>query len=524
MLVATGQFADGHRALLESLALAPAGSTAMRARLTSACAGVEHLLGHHAQAHGRLARAVEELGDRRSPTAVALMIDVAMDRFAAMEYDAMKEWAESALDATRRLGDRTLSAAAAAAAAFAAATTGATTRGHTRRVDAARLVDSRDDTELAQRLDAAANLAGAELYLDCYPAAEAHAERALAVARTTGQSEFVPLADSIRGQVKLLRGKLVEAAGVLDSAIEAARLSGNVQALAGNLTNRSLTALASGDLGLALALAEENIDVAHRLDQSLVCAAAVALASVLVESSEPQRAVDVLVAPSGGKELALIPGVFRPRSLELLTRCWLELGDDAEAERAATNVGCAARLLQLRMADAMASRAAAEVALHRGEVMEAVEQALTAARAAEEIGAPIEAALSRMVAGRALAQSGQQQRAVIELRLAVAAFDVCGAIRYRAAADRELRRLGERVHRRTGGSRTAHSGIGSLTERELQVARLVVDRRTNAEIAGVLYLSPKTVETHLRNIFQKLAVSTRAELARVVERSGPGTS
>ena len=44
----------------------------------------------------------------------------------------------------------------------------------------------------------------------------------------------------------------------------------------------------------------------------------------------------------------------------------------------------------------------------------------------------------------------------------------------------------------------------SLTERELQVARLVVDRRTNPEIAHALFLSPKTVETHMRNIFRKL--------------------
>jgi DNA-binding CsgD family transcriptional regulator len=76
------------------------------------------------------------------------------------------------------------------------------------------------------------------------------------------------------------------------------------------------------------------------------------------------------------------------------------------------------------------------------------------------------------------------------------------------------------VYRRT--ATTTASGLESLTERELEVARLVVDRRTNGEIAATLFLSKKTVETHLRNIFAKLGVSSRVELARAVERAGGG--
>ena len=49
------------------------------------------------------------------------------------------------------------------------------------------------------------------------------------------------------------------------------------------------------------------------------------------------------------------------------------------------------------------------------------------------------------------------------------------------------------------------------------MARLVVDRRTNQEIADELFLSLKTVETHMRNMFRKLDVSSRVELARKVE-------
>ena len=60
--------------------------------------------------------------------------------------------------------------------------------------------------------------------------------------------------------------------------------------------------------------------------------------------------------------------------------------------------------------------------------------------------------------------------------------------------------------------------MASLTGRELEIARLVVDRRTNPEIAAGLFLSIKTVETHMRNIFRKLDANSRVEVARTIER------
>ena len=134
------------------------------------------------------------------------------------------------------------------------------------------------------------------------------------------------------------------------------------------------------------------------------------------------------------------------------------------------------------------------------------------------MGAPIEAALSRLLAGRELAATGETDRAVAELKRAADSFDACGARRYRDRAELELGKLGHRPHRR---SRRPADGTGleDLTERELEVALLVVDRRTNREIASILVLGEKTVETHLRNIFNKLGVDSRTEVARAVERA-----
>ena len=66
------------------------------------------------------------------------------------------------------------------------------------------------------------------------------------------------------------------------------------------------------------------------------------------------------------------------------------------------------------------------------------------------------------------------------------------------------------------------SGVGALTRRELEIAGLVTDRKTNREIASVLFLSEKTIESHLRNIFVKLGSSTRVD-ARTEPAESPGS-
>jgi len=111
---------------------------------------------------------------------------------------------------------------------------------------------------------------------------------------------------------------------------------------------------------------------------------------------------------------------------------------------------------------------------------------------------------------------------VTELQRAAVQLDACGARHYRDEAERELGRLGHRTHRRTRPGKPGAVGIESLTERELQVARLVVDRKTNPQIAAELFLSQKTVETHLRNIFRKVDVSSRVGLARAIEHAVGG--
>jgi DNA-binding CsgD family transcriptional regulator len=516
---ATGRFEDSCAALEQAIALT-AEDDASRLGLIGACAGLEQLLGHHEAARTRLTTALGRIPSGASSQAAALMIQLAVGDFYRMDYEAMREWGERALATTRGLSEPAITAASTAVLAVAAAFTGAVPDARTYSTETAALVDAMTDCELGLRLDALANLATAELYLHRYGDAGAHAQRGLAIARATGQGDMSPILVPVLSHVLHTTGCVAESAALLDGAVEAARLSGNAQALGWNLLSRAFTAVAAGELEGALAAAQESVEITSDLDDTLVSTyASVALATALYESGEPRRAVDVMVAAAGGEELSRIAGGWKATYFELLTRCWLAIGEPAAAARAAARAANSAAELGLPLAAAMAHRAAAGIALERGAPGTAAQEALAAAAEADGVDARVEAARSRTLAGRALGRAHERERAVEELEQAVRELEACGATRYRKEAERELRKLGRHVHRRTQPGRAGGAGVETLTQREAEVARLVVDRRTNPEIASELYLSIKTIETHLRSIFRKLDVSSRYDVARAVERA-----
>jgi DNA-binding CsgD family transcriptional regulator/tetratricopeptide (TPR) repeat protein len=515
VLAGTGQLVQARAALCQLIELLPAEAAGDRVRVIAACAGVEHLMGHHASAHARLATALEQLPDPASADATALMLDLAADAFFRADYAEMREWGLRARDAAADRGNAPLLAGAGAAVSEAGALMGRTDGAERHRAEVATIIETLSDEELATRLDAISHLVVADVYLDHYQEALAFAERGLAIGRATGQGELFPLLTQFKGVSLALLGRLEEAAEVFDGAIDAARLAGNAQILGWALFNRAWMATLAGDIEQALRMGEEALDLTRRFDDSMISPLVSGFhGAALLEAGEPARCLDLVIPAGGGPDLPLVPGAWNVVVHEVVTRAWLALHRQGEAERSAARAEAKAAALGLRHATAMAKRARAAVTLGAGKPAEAAEAALASAEAADRIETPVEAARSRMLAGRALAAAGERARAAAEFQRAAAAFDASGSARYRDEAERALHRLGGVYRRKT----SADGGAAApLTAREAEIAELLRARKTNREIAAELFLSEKTVETHLRHIFGKLGVSTRASVARILD-------
>ena len=121
-------------------------------------------------------------------------------------------------------------------------------------------------------------------------------------------------------------------------------------------------------------------------------------------------------------------------------------------------------------------------------------------------GNRFEQARTRLVYGEALRRARRRAGAREQLAAAATSFAAVGSRTWERRAEDELRAAGARRPRAASG--------GPLTPQEERVARLVADGLTNKEIAARLVVSTKTVEGHLRNIFEKLGVTSRTQLAR----------
>jgi DNA-binding CsgD family transcriptional regulator/tetratricopeptide (TPR) repeat protein len=206
------------------------------------------------------------------------------------------------------------------------------------------------------------------------------------------------------------------------------------------------------------------------------------------------------------------------RLLPLVVEAQLSMGDVENASRIGERLARDSARLGHRLGLAWAEVCEAVLVWLRGDIRRGTERLRAAAERLEAISAVPDAARLRRHFAARLRDQGEREQALRELRHVHEVFLRLGARRELAKTREQIRELGARPPVRERGA-----GAEGLSSRELEIARMVAERKSNKAIGRELDISTRTVGTHLSNIFRKLGISSRVELSDFV-RSLPGSS
>jgi DNA-binding CsgD family transcriptional regulator/tetratricopeptide (TPR) repeat protein len=325
-----------------------------------------------------------------------------------------------------------------------------------------------------------------------------------------GLGVHLPFYHAQLGALRFVTGEWDDAVAELEAAIQA----GEEQQWGALILPRSLLALIALHRNQLLA-AEESLELAEREFAETGSAYGVDVMlwarTLLLEARGDAQALSMLETAWAGPLLRIPPQLVRigPDLVRLaiggerpdLGRAVVEAMDEATAGSPVATWGAAAlwcRGLLQGDADALVE----SVAAYR------------------QVPRPIERARACEDAASALSRVGRREEAAALLGEAVEGYERVGAFMDLARTEAALR--GQGIRRGRGGARRRPSrGWESLTPTELEVVRLVTQGLTNVEVGRRLFISRRTVETHLSHVFGKLGVSSRVELAAQTSRMRP---
>lgn len=273
----------------------------------------------------------------------------------------------------------------------------------------------------------------------------------------------------------------------------------------------ALTSPPVARLGL-LRLRQGRLEEAERLfeQSSSQPQSRIGIAELMLErgnAEESAALLDQFLTQIGGGE-----PTSRAAALELLVRAHARRGDLAaadaafhELERIASAATTASFAAAVRSAEAVLLR-------ERGDIAGAATQLERAVELFEQTGAPFETARARLDLTDVLSTLGRTVSAEREARLAIESLGALGA-------DYEADR-GRRLLRTLGAAKAKSGRAQALTERHIEILRLVARGMSNAEVASRLQLSEHTVKRHVANLLTRLDLPSRAAAAAYAAREG----
>jgi DNA-binding CsgD family transcriptional regulator/tetratricopeptide (TPR) repeat protein len=412
---------------------------------------------------------------------------------------ALREQAEDTVAHARRAidlldGQRpALASAALAMDAWGSAFMGDVTAARSAARDASSLLNTISDVTLSPHVELMGPLAWAEMRLGELTAAAEHLDRAHRVVEQAGHSSSLPYLLIVRAALETRLGHVDTALRRADQAALLADQMGSVEmrAMADAVRLRPLmwrdgpqAAVAAAETGLAGGTRPRS-RVWWRVGQ-------LSLAIANVTGETVRQGLNFLTDPD--VDWPSDPGTEVSRQVTI-AQALAKTDAIEDAWRAAK---CAEAAAELDYERGLAWYASAYVALRAADPEHAVTLAEQAAEMFEAAGAPVEAAQAHHLTGLAQADD----RAEATLARARTGYEECGADWLTSTVDADRLSL-----------IASPPDTGPLTRREREIADLVATGLTNQEIATRLFVSRRTVESHLSHIFPKLNVRTRSALA-----------
>ena len=494
-----GRLPGCRASLLEALALNPDDLA-----LTAACASVEQFLGASAQARRRLTAAVRRAEPDKRPL---VEIELAAAAYFAYDAHALLRHADAAA---------TL-AGAGGVAAHALKAVAHLWQADRAQADAeldasAERFEALDEAGLAAYPQAAIYLGLAECLAERLRRGVATLARGVDVVRSSGRGGLLPPLLYARGMMRINLLEVDPCITDLEAAEESARLLGLVTVEQWTLAALAGAYVERGDPVETARAVRAFMRIADAAETTYASITARCNVGATWLPTDPERCIREML-DAGGESLERVDPTWSSWQLRVLVRAAIALGRLEDAERWAALAESRVRERELPVGAARAAGAHAEVLLGRGQSTAAVVLSRDALARAESTESAYEVLESTIVLGRALAADGQPAEAIKLLQGAVDRAGRVSALRFRDAAAAQLRELGVRVH---GTGRRGDGRSGQLSPREHEVAELVAHGRSNREVAAALFLSEKTVEYHLSNVYGKLGVRSRVELAGVL--------